>query len=95
MYDKNGTNGMLNYTYTFMHGEKQIALHLMKPAPRKKGSSSRITMVVLQVHNVYKSNSKKSRVRGRALFHPGGNDATELPHRGNKAHGPHVGPMKF
>ena len=26
MYDKNGTNGMRDNTYTFMHGEKQVTL---------------------------------------------------------------------
>ena len=47
MYDKNGTNGMRDNTYTFMHSEKQITLHPMKSALPKKGSSSRITKEVL------------------------------------------------
>ena len=38
MYDKNGTNGMRNNTYTFMHGKKKITLRPIKPAPPKKGS---------------------------------------------------------
>ena len=36
MYDKNGTNGMRDHTYTFMHGEKQVTLHLMRPAPHQR-----------------------------------------------------------
>eukprot|EP00268_Persea_americana_P063065 TRINITY_DN8139_c0_g1_i3.p1 TRINITY_DN8139_c0_g1~~TRINITY_DN8139_c0_g1_i3.p1 ORF type:complete len:177 (-),score=19.39 TRINITY_DN8139_c0_g1_i3:51-581(-) len=76
MYDKNDTNGMRDNTYTFMHGEKQVTLRPMKPAPPKKGSSSRLTKEVLQVHTIYKINiKKKSRVRGRTLFQPGVNDA--------------------
>ena len=65
MYDKNGINGMCNNTYTFMHSEKQVTLCPMKPAPPKKGSSSRLIQEALQVHTIYKSNNKKkSRVRG-------------------------------
>ena len=76
MYDKNSTNGMRDNTYTFLHGEKQVTLSLMKPTPPKKGSRSRFTKEALQVHNVYKSNIKmKSRVRGQTLFQPRGNDA--------------------
>ena len=59
MYDKNGTNGMCDNTYTFMHGEKQVTFRPMKPAPPKKGSSSRLTKEALQVHTIYKSNIKK------------------------------------
>ena len=73
MYDKDGTNGMRNNTYTFMHDNKQITLHPMKLAPPKKGSSSRFTKDALQVHNVYRSNiKKKSQVRGQTLLQPGG-----------------------
>lgn len=60
MYDKNGTNGMRDNTYTFMHGEKQVTLRPMKPEPPKKGSSFHLTKEALQVHTSYKSNIKKS-----------------------------------
>ena len=59
MYDKNGTNGMRDNTYTFMHGETQVTLCPMKPAPPKKGSRFRLTKDALHVHTVYRSNIKK------------------------------------
>ena len=40
IYDKNGTNGMHDNTYTFAHNGKHVRLHPMKLAPPKKGSSS-------------------------------------------------------
>ena len=93
MYDKNGTNGMRDNTYTFMQGEKQVTLCPMKPAPPKKGSSSRLIQEALQVHTIYKSNIKKKRwVRGRTLFQPVENDAAALSVRWNKSCGPIVGP---
>ena len=38
MYDKNGTHGMCDHTYTFMYGGKEVTLHPMKQKSQKKRS---------------------------------------------------------
>ena len=60
MYEKNGIHGIRDYTYTFMHGGKQVILHPKKPELPKKGSRSSVTKEALQVHHVYMGNVKKT-----------------------------------
>ena len=67
MYNKNGTDGMRDNTYTFMHGGKQVTLHPEKPEPPKRNSRT-AAKEVLHVHHIYKGNLKTPRVRGRTLL---------------------------
>lgn len=65
---------MHDHTYTFVHEGKIIILHPIKLELQKKGSMTNAENVIkkmtnsekesLVVHDVYKGNSKKNRVRG-------------------------------
>ena len=68
MYDKNGTHGMRDNTYIFMHGEKEVTLNPKKTDSLKKRSRAHATKEVLHIHHVYRGNMKKTRVRGRTLL---------------------------
>ena len=61
IYDKNGTHGMQDDTYTFV---KMEAHHPTSYAaePLKKGSGPGVTKEVLQVYHIYRGSVNKTRV---------------------------------
>ena len=68
MYDKKGTHGMRNNTYTFKHGKKEVTLYPKKPDSSKKKSRAHATKEVLHIHHIYRGNLKTPRVRGQTLL---------------------------
>ena len=68
MYDKNGTHGIRDNTYTFRHGKKEVTLYPKTPDSSKKKSRAHATKEVLHVHHIYRGNLKRTRVRGRTLL---------------------------
>ena len=62
MYNNNGIYWMKDNTYLFVHNEKPITLHRMKPEPPKKGSRVGVAKEVLQVCHVYRGNADRTLV---------------------------------
>lgn len=63
MYNKNGTHGMRDNTYMFVHNGDPVTLHPKKLELAKKGSRTSVTREALQINHVYRGKVKKTCLR--------------------------------